>query len=190
MMGAGRRVREALIAVLVAAILGGALWLWLQPGGQRLLRIAMPAVTLPSLQGQPVSLEGFRGRVLLVNFWSTSCPGCIAEIPDLVALQQHFAGAPFTVIGISMAGDEETQVAALAARLAVDYPLLMDPQGKAAQAFGSVNLTPTSFLVDAHGHIVERQVGAFPLKQWEQRIGTLLPVPQRPMEKDSPGDAA
>jgi len=53
-----------------------------------------------------------------------------------------------------------------------------------------VNLTPTSFLVDAHGHIVERQVGAFPLKQWEQRIGTLLPVPQRPMEKDSPGDAA
>ncbi|MHB0889582.1 TlpA family protein disulfide reductase [Acidithiobacillus sp.] len=190
MIGAGRRAREALIALLVAAILGGAVWVWLQPGGQRLLQIAMPAVTLPSLQGQPVSLARFRGRVLLVNFWSTSCPGCIAEIPDLVALQQHFAGAPFTVIGIAMAGDEETQVAALAARLGMDYPLLMDPQGKAAQAFGSVNLTPTSFLVDAHGHIVERQVGAFPLKQWEQRIGTLLPVPQRAAEKGSPGGGA
>lgn len=174
---ANMRLRDGLSALLVLLLLGLGGWLWLQPGGQSgdLPRLKLPALNLTTVAGQRVDLQQWRGKVLLINFWSTDCPGCIAELPDLVALQQHFAGTAFTVLGINMAGDHAAKVAEVARGYGLDYPLLMDRDGQAAREFGSVNLTPTSFLVNVEGQIVYRQVGSLPLNVWEQHIQALLP---------------
>ncbi len=170
MQGRGRLLPA--LSVLLFLGIAGLVWL----AGRELLRSPVPDVRLPGIHGTVRSLQHYRGRVLLVSFWATTCPGCVEELPEFHHLQQMYAGRPFEIVGISMQGDSPRAIAALARVYGLHYPLLMDVKGQAARAFSDVNLTPTNFLVDAGGMIRYRQVGSLPLADWEKRINALLPA--------------
>ncbi len=177
MLSFGKKMQRRgrlLPALVVLLFLGLAVFLWM--AGRELLLSAVPKVRLPGIHGTVRSLQQYRGRVLLVSFWATTCPGCVEELPEFHHLEQIYAGRPFQMVGISMQGDNPRAIASLARVYGLHYPLLMDVGGYAAHAFGDVNLTPTNFLVDAKGRIRYRQVGSLPLADWEKRINALLPV--------------
>ena len=69
--------KPALIAVAVLAIAGAIFYALMDRPGA-------PAVTFTTLEGKPIVLDELRGKVVLVNFWATSCPGCIKEMPGMV----------------------------------------------------------------------------------------------------------
>lgn len=158
------------IAFVIAFIgLGG--YLWLSPSG---------AQQAPDLQikvltnGSKLNLNELRGRPVLVTFWATSCPGCIKEMPHLIELYHELAPKGLEIIGIAMNYDRPDHVLEMQKRKNIPYPIAWDELSKASLAFGTVRLTPTSFLIDPQGQIVQHKIGEMDMKLLRARILTML----------------
>jgi len=111
-----------------------------------------PAFTRPGLDGKPVSLKSYRGKVVLVDFWASWCPPCIVEIPQLIGLQKKH-GARLQIIGVSM-DDDAASARDVARRFAFNYPLLMG-DAKFGHLYGGILGLPSAFLVGRDGRIVK-----------------------------------
>ncbi|RLA31899.1 MAG: hypothetical protein DRR03_09195, partial [Gammaproteobacteria bacterium] len=85
----------------------------------------LPPFTLPDLDGTPWSLTAARGNVVVVNFWATWCPPCVAEMPALERLQKAFAGQPLQVVAVNV-GQEPYDIALFLRQLPVDLKILLD----------------------------------------------------------------
>ena len=111
----------------------------------------MPRVELTDVQGSRFNLDGYRGRVTLVNFWATWCPACVEELPSLNNLVARYADQDFDVVSIDFRESEE-KVAAFTKEISVDFPILLDTDGKVSMAWKVFSL-PSSFIVDRQGRI-------------------------------------
>ncbi|MDE2398329.1 MAG: TlpA family protein disulfide reductase [Burkholderiales bacterium] len=141
--------RTAVLAILGAAALTGC--------GPR---PHLPAFGYTLLDGSRGSEASLRGKVTLVTFWSTDCAPCLAEMPQLVATERKFAGRGFQTLAVSMSYDPPALVSAYAERHRLPFGVAIDSTGSIARSFGSVDATPTAFLVDKDGSIVRRYLGA------------------------------
>ncbi len=142
--------RATLLAMLVAGscMLGGC--------GTR---EAAPQFAYTLLDGTKASTAELRGKVLLVNFWATSCTGCVAEMPKIVATHNRFKGRGFETLAVAMSYDAPALVANFAESRRLPFGVVIDNTGAIAKRFGPVEETPTTFLIDKHGAIVKRYVG-------------------------------
>lgn len=117
-----------------------------------------PDFTLRDLHGDKVSLSNFRGKVVVLNFWSTTCGPCLAEIPSLVTLQREFRNQGLVVLGIAL-DPSEKPVQESVAKLRIDYTNLMDSNKDVY--FDSYGLfgQPISIIVDRKGMVREKIIG-------------------------------
>jgi cytochrome c biogenesis protein CcmG/thiol:disulfide interchange protein DsbE len=111
----------------------------------------VPATPFTTFEGGNTSLAGYRGRPLVVNFWSSLCALCVKEMPDIERVHQHY-GERVAIVGVAVADGENT-ARALARVTKVTYQLGLDPTGQVGRAFGLVNL-PATILVDPSGTVV------------------------------------
>ncbi len=118
-----------------------------------------PVATFTTLQGQPIALDSLRGKVVLVNFWATSCPGCIKEMPGMIETYQQYKARGFEIVAVAMSYDPPNYVANFVRTRQLPFPVALDVNGAHARAFGDVQLTPTSFLIGKDGRILERTLG-------------------------------
>ncbi|BBP45661.1 hypothetical protein THMIRHAS_10340 [Thiosulfatimonas sediminis] len=132
-----------------------------------------PQVNVTTSSGQEISLNKPM-KPVLVNFWATSCPGCIAEMPDLAEMKQEL-GDRFEIVAVSMDYDPQEQVEKFIAANPYPFTFVMDKDGKIAKAFGDVLLTPTSFLIAPNGKIVYQQIGEVHFAQVTERIKQMSP---------------
>lgn len=119
---------------------------------------AAPRLELETLNGGHFSLEKLRGEVVLVNFWATWCPPCVAETPSLVALWQRMEPRGLRMVGVSVDTDESA-LRRFVASQGILYPTVRDPGGSTAHRFGTFKY-PETYLIDRSGQIVRRWVGA------------------------------
>jgi len=140
--------RRALAAALVcvAALTGCA-------------REQAPAVDYVLLDGQKASSRDWNGKVMLVNFWATSCATCVKEMPQIVATHDKFKARGLDTVAVAMSYDPPAFVAKYAETRKLPFGVAIDNTGTVAQAFGSVQMTPTTFLINKRGEIVKRFVG-------------------------------
>ncbi|MDR3392125.1 MAG: TlpA disulfide reductase family protein [Sulfuriferula sp.] len=131
---------------------------------------SVPDLTLTDLAGKPVALAQFQGKTVLVNFWATSCPGCVKEMPQLAETYAHYHDKGFELVAVAMSYDTPDHVRQFAAERGLPFPVVLDSQGDIAHAFGDVKLTPTSFLIDGDGHIVEQTIGDLDFAKLRQRL--------------------
>ena len=124
--------------------------------------VALPDVSLPDVGGPPVPLLSFRDRVVILNFWTTWCHYCERERPALEALYQKYKSDGLVILAVNL-GETGSQVNAYVARHGLSFPHLMDPGGKAEDAFG-IQATPTNYLVDRRGHVV---AGGMGYRNWD-----------------------
>jgi len=168
-----------------------ALWPPLSPGGD-LSPVADGArrdLVLPDLDGRLVTLDDYRGKVVLINFWASWCTPCVQEMPDIVRLQAAMQDDTFQVIGINV-GESARRAGTAATRLGLDFTVLLDADSAVFRRWGA-DVLPTTYIVDAYG--VARFVAIGPL-DWDDpgiiaRLRSLVaaaPVIHRAQEP-SPG---
>jgi cytochrome c biogenesis protein CcmG/thiol:disulfide interchange protein DsbE len=132
-----------------------------------------PELALLDLEGRRVELSALRGRVVILNFWATWCAPCKAEIPDLAAVYAANRGRCLELLGVSADSGGRDEVAAAARELGIDYPVLLDDEYAAGDAFRVVGL-PRTVVVDAGGRIRKVFEGQVARPQLEAAVAPLL----------------
>ncbi len=115
--------------------------------------------SLQSLNGKNISLDHYKGKYLLVNFWATWCGPCKVEMPSLEALYQRFKSDKFDVLAISNDMFGATVVEPYVKAHDLSFTFLLDQQLKVSYQYGVVSL-PTTFLIDPQGNIIGAMHGA------------------------------
>ena len=111
------------------------------------------------LDGQRTHLQALRGKVVLVNFWATSCTTCVHEMPKIIATHEQFKARGYETLAVAMSYDPPAYVANFAESRKLPFGVAIDNTGSVAKSFGDVRLTPTSYLINKRGEIVKRYVG-------------------------------
>jgi thiol-disulfide isomerase/thioredoxin len=114
--------------------------------------------SLPDLRDKLHTLEDYRGKVVLVNFWASWCPSCIYEMPALKHLRESLGDKGFEVLAINV-GEAKYRVWKYVKLINFDAPVLLDPR-KILFHDWKLSVLPTSFLIDRSGHIRYRVVAA------------------------------
>ena len=144
--------KPLLVAAAVLAIAGALVYALME-------KPAAPASTFTTLEGKTLSLDQLRGKIVLVNFWATSCPGCVKEMPDLIQTYNQYKDRGFVIVAVAMSYDPPNYVANFAKTRQLPFPVALDVNGEHAHAFGDVQVTPTSFLIGKDGRIIEQKLG-------------------------------
>lgn len=144
--------KSFLFAAIIVALIGGAILVFSQPS-------AAPQVRFVTLQGEQVTMDSLRGKVVLVNFWATSCPGCIKEMPALVNVYNKYHEQGLEIIAVAMNYDPPNYVLNYTKNHALPFKVALDVQGNLARAFNEVKLTPTTFIIDKRGNVIQQTTG-------------------------------
>lgn len=120
---------------------------------------AAPRADFVTIQGEKLSTESLRGKVVLVNFWSTSCVTCVEEMPKIVQTYNKYRDRGFETVAVAMSYDPPNHVLAYTVSNKLPFKVSLDPVGNVARSFGDVDATPTTFVLDKRGRVVARYVG-------------------------------
>ena len=120
---------------------------------------AAPAVIFTTIGGERVATADLHGKVVLVNFWATTCVVCMREMPQMVETYRAYAPRGFEVIAVAMPYDRPDWVGSYSKSKALPFRVALDYDAAINSAFGGVEATPTSFLIDKRGRVVRRIVG-------------------------------
>ena len=153
----------------IATGLGGLGGFLALSGGDR-----MPDTTFVTIGGERIPSRSLEGRVVLVNFWATSCIACVQEMPMLVETYQKYADQGYSTVAVAMRYDPPNFVVNFAQTRQLPFTVALDLDGHNALSFGDVTLTPTTFLVDRKGRIVRRYVGEPPVASLHAEIERAL----------------
>lgn len=147
---------------------------------------AMIDFTLPDLDGKKQSLNQWRGKVIVINFWATWCPPCREEIPLFVELQKKHPVDDLQIIGVAI--DNKTAVMLYRQSAGINYPILMgndDTMDLVARYGNRLDSLPYSVIIDRSGSIAVRKMGAFSKLELNSLIEPLLPLTQHPSQPTS-----
>jgi peroxiredoxin len=120
----------------------------------------VPDVTFTSLQGEKITTQDLRGKVVMVNFWATSCTTCVAEMPQMVDTYNKYKDQGLEFVAVAMSYDAPNYVINFAETRKLPFKVAFDAQGEVAKSFGDVTLTPTTFVIGKDGKVLKRYVGA------------------------------
>lgn len=157
----GRRVLLAAM-VAAAAVLAGC------------AQEAAPDTTFVLLDGSKKTTADLKGKVTLVNFWATSCTTCVAEMPKMVSTYDKYRARGYQHVAVAMSYDPPSYVVNYAQTRKLPFDVAIDNTGAVAKAWGEVQLTPTSILVNKKGEIVKRYVGEPDFRELHALIEKLL----------------
>jgi peroxiredoxin len=113
---------------------------------------------VPDLAGQATRLSGYRGKVVLLNLWTTWCPPCREEMPSMERLYQKLKDRGFVLLAVSQDEGGKALVEPFVQQLKLTFPVLVDPEHQVGERYGVWGY-PESFLIDREGRVVERVIG-------------------------------
>jgi len=114
----------------------------------------VPDFQLADTKGNSVTLSDYKGKVVMIHFWSATCPFVVRYEPRLQALTQAYTPKDVVVLGIDSNSTETlSQIKKVAGERGVNYPILLDPGNKIADTFGAIT-TPHVYLVNREGVLV------------------------------------
>ena len=170
---AGTRKRNLIIAASIVpvvaffALLG---WALVQSGGnpggfgvnRSFGEVAVeqqpaPEFTKSDLNGSTVSLSELRGKVVMLDFWSSWCPPCRQEAPVLAQVYREYEGRDVEFLGVAI-WDDPRDVARYAKDFDLPYPNVLDEKGQIAINYGVAGI-PEKFFIDARGNLMRKFVG-------------------------------
>ncbi len=134
-----------------------------------------PDFQLKDVTGKDLSLASAKGKVILLNFWATWCGPCRAEIPSLIALQNHYKER-LQIIGLVVDDDDEDAVKQIVDSEGINYPVAL-ANNQIRFAYGGIPALPTVFVINTDGRVVQKHVGLFNPTLYETEVRALLDLP-------------
>jgi peroxiredoxin len=145
-------IKPAAIGAVVLAIAGiGVAAFGRQP--------TAPDVTFISIAGQKINTQDLRGKVVMVNFWATSCTTCMHEMPQMVDTYNKFKDQGLQFVAVAMNYDRPDYVLNYTQTRKLPFTVALDSGGDLAKQFGNVEMTPTTFVIGKDGKILKRYLG-------------------------------
>ena len=168
------------IAIVAVVALGAAYWL-VAPffgsaphaaGPSGLRGSQAPVFQLHDDHGRAVSLDAYRGRIVLMNLWASWCPPCRAEMPDLQRLANAYAARGVAVIGVNE-GESPQRAQAFADSLRIRFPIWIDGEQRYGRVYTALGL-PTTVILDGRGSVVRGFDGPLTYAQMQAAIVPLV----------------
>lgn len=135
-------------------------------------RVEAPNFTLPDMQGKPLTLSSYKGKVVLLDFWATTCAGCKIELPWYVAFDAKYRDKGLAVIGLDMYGETPHVIKPFMAKWKMHYPVAIGTDALGEQF--NLRDMPLTLLIDRHGKIALSHAGIVDQKAFEAAIQKLL----------------
>ena len=136
-----------------------------------------PDFSLPTLDGSTISLSDYEvDKVVLIDFWATTCDPCLAEMPELVKLYEEKKAQGFEVLAISTDGPEtRSQVSQTVSKLNMSFPILLDEETEVMDRYNPKGAMPFTAVIDRSGSIVLKRVGYQPgdEKSWKSLVAAV-----------------
>jgi len=140
-----------------------------------------PRLSFTSLSGGKITLDEFKGSVVLLNFWTTSCGVCLSEIPTLSSLQDSYASQGLRVVGVAV-DDNVDSIRKVAEQRHVNYTVASG-DNQMEEQFGADGF-PVTLVIGRDGRIYSRHSGAVSREAIESEVAQLLRAgPDTPVEQ-------
>lgn len=133
-----------------------------------------PDVMFTTIEGKQLPMTSLKNKVVLINFWATDCPGCIQEMPALITTYKQYQQKGFEVIAVAMPYDEISQVNNYSQSQQLPFPVMHDSDGEITRQFGDVSLTPTAFIYNKQGRLLQRTIGDLDFNALKQLLNKEL----------------
>lgn len=131
-------------------------------------------IKMTTINGDQISTNNLLGKVFLINFWATDCPGCIKEMPGLVETYNKFKDKNFELLAVAMHYDPPSRVLSYSKNNSLPFPVIIDVKKDIIKNFENVKLTPTSILIDHEGRIVNTIIGEIEFEKFNKTLEILL----------------
>lgn len=118
-----------------------------------------PDVRIITIDGKSMHLSDLKGKMVLVDFWATDCPGCIIEMPKFAETYKQYHNQGFELVAVAMSYDPPEQVMHYREKAGLPFIVAHDTTGEVSTGFGEITLTPTAFLIDKNGKIIRKVIG-------------------------------
>ncbi len=141
-------------------------------GPQALVGESAPVFALRDDRGARVSLDDYRGRIVLMNLWASWCPPCRAEMPDLQRLANAYARSGVAIVGVNE-GESPARARAFADSLRIRFPIWIDASQRYGRTYAALGL-PTTVIVDRRGVVARGFDGPLTWAEMESTIASLV----------------
>ena len=129
-----------------------------------------PSVIFTTIEGKKISMASLKGKIVLVNFWATDCHACVTEMPALASTYNLYKDKGFEIIAVAMPYDPPAQVLNYATQKKLPFPVMDDGFGEMAAKFDDVSVTPTTYIYNQQGKLIQYTNGALNFKKLHQML--------------------
>jgi thiol-disulfide isomerase/thioredoxin len=157
---------------LTLAVAVIAMWVLFTGANTGVVKKAAVNFTLQDISGNKVSLNDYRGKVVVINFWATWCGPCLREMPELEKIYQNYCAKNVQILGIAVVSNEK-EIPKQIRMTGVTYPILLGNKNLIAE-YDYFTSMPHTIIIDPEGNIYRQMEGSQTYSCFEKEINTLL----------------
>ena len=159
--------KNKIISVFLIAFVAILLFLSLQTNSVKNLNLI-------TINGEKITSQQLLGKITLINFWATDCPGCINEMPGLIETYNQYKYQGLEVIAVAMYYDPPSRVISFTKNNNLPFPVVLDTNKEIINKFNNVKLTPTSIILDKNGYVINTIIGEIDFNEFNKNLINLL----------------
>jgi peroxiredoxin len=159
--------KNKIISVLLISFVAVLLFLSLQT-------TSIKNLDLTTISGEKITSQQLLGKITLINFWATDCPGCINEMPGLIETYNQYKDQGLEVIAVAMYYDPPSRVISFTKNNNLPFPVVLDANKEIISKFNNVKLTPTSIILDKNGNVINTIIGEINFNDFNKNLVKLL----------------
>ena len=159
--------KNKIISIFLIAFVAVLLFLSLQTNSVKNLNLI-------TISGEKITSQQLLGKITLINFWATDCPGCINEMPGLIETYNQYKDQGLEVIAVAMYYDPPSRVISFTKNNNLPFPVVLDTNKEIINKFNNVKLTPASIILDKNGYVINTIIGEIDFNDFNKNLINLL----------------